>query len=188
MKLTAASVIFRGRVRRTEGFTPAGTTAETKRPLIMTTRNILWQTIWHTKSRCHMLSIRSVTRDGRAVGVPGKRRHAHTNRSSRACASGTACVHPACDRGSGRYGDYVGIACANQSAYVAWASAKHPSDLPNTAGLNVYFARIDPVLRPPEPAACKACRDERNSCLQDAQHSSEIHACVGEYTHCRRIN
>src|SRR6476646_12005098 len=83
MKLTAASVIFRGRVRRTAGFTPAGTTAETKRPLIMTTRNILWQTIWHTKSRCRMLSIRSVTRDGRAVGVPGKRRHAPTNRSSR---------------------------------------------------------------------------------------------------------
>ena len=108
--------------------------------------------------------------------------------SSGACPSGTACVHPASDRGSGRYGDYVGIACANQSAYVAWASAKHPSDLPNTAGLNVYFARIDPVLRPPESAACKACRDERNSCLQDAQHSSEIHACVGEYTRCRRIN
>jgi hypothetical protein len=108
--------------------------------------------------------------------------------SSGACPSGTACVHPASNRGTGRYGDYVGIACANQSAFVAWASSRHPSDLPDIAGLAVYFARIDPVLRPPESTACKECRDERNSCQQDAHHTNEIHACVQEYNHCRHIN
>ncbi len=105
------------------------------------------------------------------------------------CPSGLSCLPPKDDKGRGKFGDYNGIACAQGRAYVAWASAAAPAGLPDVPGLSVYFARVDPIeipAPPPPPPECKACRDERDSCMDGDPSSTRF--CVQIYNQCRRRN
>jgi hypothetical protein len=56
------------------------------------------------------------------------------------CAAGLSCTVGA---GGPKFGDYNGIACSNDSAFVAWAAATAPTGLPAVGGLNIFFAHVD---------------------------------------------
>jgi len=104
------------------------------------------------------------------------------------CPSGTACVSVA--RGSGKYGDYTGIACANDVAYVTWTSSVSPSDMATFSGLRVYFAKVTPAPpappRPPLSSACQACEDEHHGCADGTRQGAQ--ECKAEYNACKRRN
>lgn len=55
-----------------------------------------------------------------------------------------------CSIGSGiaKYGDYNGIACSNEAAFVAWASTVASPGSPPVSGLSVFIARIDRISEP----------------------------------------
>ena len=57
--------------------------------------------------------------------------------SGESCQTGTGCP---------KYGDYNGIACANNSVIAAWTSATAPQGLPPVTGLQV-FSTVVPLLK-----------------------------------------
>lgn len=121
-----------------------------------------------------------------ASPVPSTPRCDYTNGG---CPSGLQCIEPR--KGRGKYGDYNGIACANGSAYVAWASAKPPTGQPNIIGLQVFFSRVDLVRLPPPPppsAECQACKRTRDECLADADRPQQRHRCYQRYDSCRALH
>jgi hypothetical protein len=105
------------------------------------------------------------------------------------CPSGTACIRPVANRGSGKYGDYTGIACANDVAFVTWTSSVSPTDMATFGGLRVYFAKVTPAKsapRPPLSAACQACEDEHHGCGDGTRQGAQ--ECRAEYNACKRRN
>ena len=109
--------------------------------------------------------------------------------SSPDCPLGTACIRPAANRGNGKYGDYTGIACANDAAFVTWTSSVSPTDMATVDGLRVYFAKVTPVQakpRPPLRPACQACQDEHRGCGDGTRQGAQ--ECTAEYNACKRRN
>jgi hypothetical protein len=106
--------------------------------------------------------------------------------SSPDCPSGTACIRPAANRGSGKYGDYTGIACANDVAFVTWTSSISPTDMATFDGLRVYFAKVTPKELPPphRSPACQACEDEHRGCGDGTRQGAQ--ECRAEYNACKR--
>jgi hypothetical protein len=106
--------------------------------------------------------------------------------SSPDCPSGTACIRPVANRGNGKYGDYTGIACANDVAFVTWTSSVSPTDMATFNGLRVYFAKVTPKeLQPPHRSpACQACEDEHRGCADGTRQGAQ--ECRAEYNACKR--
>jgi hypothetical protein len=93
--------------------------------------------------------------------------------SSSSCPSGESCKT---GRGRPKYGDYNGIACADNNVIAAWASATAPPGAPAPGGIAI-FSRVIPLVSAP-PSSWDQLKFDIVTGQDDLRDSSEVTATV----------
>ena len=111
---------------------------------------------------------------GRCLNSSGKGSGSLCDFSDNVCpAPGESCTTGA---GQPKYGDYNGIACAENQVITAWTSATAPTGLPPVPGLSI-FSRVVP-LQPNASLSWDQLQIDITTGEDDARDSSEIYASV----------